>query len=195
MKKFLLLALALLYFPSIQAEIISATIYWRAANCTYSCPQRLAQRLQANVPGIGAINFNAAGGQASLSWKPNYPFDLVGIKNAMSWVGMSVQTMQVHLELRGLIQTTNGKQFTIISLGDNTPVLLLGPMEGRPGQALVTYSYNPINYPFDQYKQQQLIQAAQSRIPITVSGSLIAIYRSPPMMMIVQNMKLDAPRY
>lgn len=188
--KLIALALSLAFFTFAGAEIQNVTLRWIPGGCTTGCNQMLGQRFQM-IPGVASINVNPPAGQMDVRWKPNFPLNFQPINAAFSSVGPSIEEMRV--KVRGTLQS-NGKQFFLISIGDNTMFQLLGFPQAQPNQ-YIPLSYNPINYPLSPSMIQQFNQAAAQNQITIIDGPILAPERSPPWMLIVQNVQfVQAPQ-
>ena len=186
MKKWLFLAF--LGFYSLNAEILSVQLIWNPANCDSRCATSFGQQFQ-RIPGVAGIQLNPGAGSADLAWTPGAPLQFSPINAAFSMVGPSIQDFRV--SVRGNL-IAQGNTFTLSSVGDNTQFLLLGALQQQPGRWTVPYNYNPVNYPLSTELFQQLSLVAQQRQVIVVSGQILAPERSPPWMLIVRNVEVQA---
>src|ERR1700722_5883495 len=90
----------LLQIVPLLGEIQSVKIKWNPQYCQYDCRQNLVRRLR-EVPGVANVEFNAQFGEATLTWKPNFPFAFTPIDTAMRTVGPALHA--VNLKVRGTI--------------------------------------------------------------------------------------------
>lgn len=186
MKKWLLLAF--LGFYSLNAEILTVQLIWNPANCNADCAARLGQQFQ-RMQGVAGVQLNPGAGSADLGWTPGAPLLFSPINAAFSMVGPSIQDFRV--SVRGNL-VAQGNTFRLNSIGDNTQFLLLGTLQQQPGRWAVPYSYNPVNYPLSADLFQQLALIGQQQQVVVVSGQILAPERSPPWMLIVRNVEVQA---
>jgi len=126
-----------------------------------------------------------ASSQATLRWRPNKPFSFQKIDYAMRYVG--VRLMQVFVTLRGTIQHAE-KNAAIVSIGDNTPFLLLSPTDIVSGEAaalqnIQSYKLKP------EVREQLMIAEHQFKI-VSLEGLLLLPERGPPLYLIVQKINI-----
>jgi hypothetical protein len=179
------LALCMGALLPIQAEIQTVTLRWVAANCNPHCNQLLAQQFH-RIPGVASINMNSTAGQMDVRWRPNFPLNFQQINVAFSNVGPSIQDFRVRV--RGTVEM-NGTQIFLRSIGDNTLFQLLGLPQAQPNQFVQVNSYNPMNFPLNPGMRQQLLQAGSEHRVTVIEGPILAPERSPPWMLIIQNLQ------
>ncbi len=164
--KFLFTLFAFFLFHPINAEIQSVQLRWTTGFCNTSCMQLLAKYLS-QMPGVAGVNMNLQLGEAVLNWQPNAPFSLLTISNTVARVGVFMDN--IHVTVRGTLQA-RGNTFYLVSIGDNTAFILLGPLEIVPGKAISPYSIQ--SYPLTPYLVSELTQAMQNNLVALVEGSL-----------------------
>lgn len=166
-------------FSPIVAEVEKITITWTALLCNQRCIEQL-ERHFTRIKGVAGVNFNQQAGLVEIRWKPNIPFSFAPINTTMSLVGLSIRDIRV--KVRGTIRAS-GKNYRIISLGDNTSFTLLNPV--TPYRGTVTVEFNPANRELSPEMRQKLYDAQRQNKLAVIEGPLFMPERSPPLMMVL----------
>jgi hypothetical protein len=179
------IGLALMLPSLLSAEIDNVTVRWRAnAACLDSCIAGLNQQF-VKMPGAAEVSINGPGGAATIRWKPRMKYSYSSINQALRAIGVSLA--DIHLTVRGTI-THTGNRITLVSLGDDTPFILLSPQEIQPNRMAAVN--NPDAYTLQPATYQQLIEAETSYRLVTVSGMLLMPWRSPPNYLIIESLQI-----
>lgn len=171
----------------LEAEIQSFTMIWNQQLCTPTCAAQLAQRLSKNTPGVEKAEVSQAAGRADVVWSKNVPFSFQPINNAVRFVGIRPRLFRI--KVRGTIQVVNGRDFTLISTGDNTPFVLRGPIQ--PSTTRYTEQYNPQSHFLNQQLVQQLSEIARLRQTVVIDGPFFEPFRSPPNQLIIESISVE----
>lgn len=187
MDQFVLIIAAFIFISPLQGEIQKVLVHWKGISCNTTCVQMLEQQFR-KTPGVAGLVMNPQLQTAELRWMPTTPFTYQAVKFAMQSVGPGIEDLRV--KVRGTIQAQNNNLW-IISLGDNTPFLLLGPTAAQPGGMTQYYSYT--YHPLSAAMQAQLLQGAREGRVAIIEGQLYFPDRSPPLMLIITNMQFVQP--
>jgi hypothetical protein len=128
--------------------------------------QNLAKYLS-QMPGVAAVNMNLQVGQASLQWQPNAPFSMINLTNTVARSGAFLDN--IHMRVRGTIQA-RGKDLILVSIGDNTPFVLLGPLQVIPGRNSDPFLIQ--SYPLTPFLISQLTLGMQQNQIALIEGPL-----------------------
>lgn len=182
-----LIALLVLSTP-LQGEILRVDVQWRGLSCNLTCAQKLERRFL-KIPGVSSVTLNAINQSAVLSWAPNQPFTFQAINLAMRSVGPTLD--QLRVTVRGKILMQNN-QFSIVSIGDNTSFLLLGPY--APPAGTVRQFLRKAYYPLSAQLQTILKEAARTGRVVIIEGQIFQGHRAPPLMLIIATVQFEQPR-
>ncbi len=174
--------LAIIVSFSLNGEIQKLQVKWQAPSCSTGCAQLMIKQFQA-IPGVAQVYMNQPAGQMDLRWKPNYPFSFTPINNAMAMVGLSYT--EVRIRVRGYLQVS-GNNYSVVSLGDNTPFVLLAPAQAQQGRYVI--EYNIASHQLTPYLIAQLQQGIQDNRVAVVEGPLFQPERSPPLYLVIQQL-------
>lgn len=180
----LLTILNVILIIPLQSEVEKAVLKWNPGYCTESCLKNLTRRLQ-SMHDVAEVKMEGESSQATLRWKPNKPFSFQAIDYTMRYVG--VRMMQVFVTVRGTILHAD-KNASIVSIGDNTPFLLLSPTDIKAGQAAALQNIQ--SYKLKPEMRNKLILAEQQYKVVTIEGLLLLPERGPPLYMIIQNISI-----
>lgn len=182
---FSIFLLLISYMTPLSAEIQKVNLTWTAILCRGLCGRELEKQFS-RVKGVASISIDQQAGSAELRWKPNEKFSFQPIHIAMSLVGLGLR--DIRLSVKGTIRT-DGKTFTLVSLGDNTIFTLLNPIIPNP------HSYVPqtssANRKLTPEMQQKLFDAQRTHKIATISGPLFEPYRSPPLMLVIDQISFE----
>ena|ERR1700733_9094341 len=184
--RYILFSIAL--FRSLHGEIQQVEVTWLAGLCTTTCAQLMVQQFQ-KMPAISQINMNLPSAMVFLNYKPNAPFSFIDVRNAMALVG--VRYHDIHVRVRGTIQK-QGNNFLIVSIGDNTPFVLVGPLSAQLSQYVTTY--NIASHPLTPYLIDQLQQAMTYNKTVVIEGPLFMPEWSPPSYLTISQLAFENPR-
>lgn len=174
MKLFLMSCFVLLKI-ALTAEIEMVTLTWDPTPCQQSCQTNLQKRLTA-AAGVALAEVHGDVGRADIIWKPTAPFSFVPLNWALRFVGLRERTVRV--KVSGTI-AGGGKNFSIISRGDNTNFVLLNrvaPIE----PSHYTNEFSRTNRDLSQELIDKLQEGKKKKQIAIVEGLLFEPYRSPP---------------
>ncbi len=183
----LFIILSTLAAPLLKAEIQSFTMIWNQQLCTPTCAAQLGERLSRNTPGVQKAEVSQAAGRADVVWDPRVPFSFQPINNAVRFVGIRPRLFRI--KVRGTVQAVNGRDFTLISTGDNTPFVLRGPIQ--PSLNRYTEQYNPQTHFLNPQLIQQLSEIARLRQTVIIEGPFFEPFRSPPNQLIIETLSVE----
>lgn len=174
------------------AEVEEIVMKWNAALCLNNCVPLLARQLS-YVKNLADVQLNDRAGVAVMRWKPNYPFSYEPFNLATRTVGVRIEDFR--LRVRGTINQ-NGDNFFLVSMGDNTSFLLLGPATSLPGRYIPK---NIASHPLSPIMRERLALAAQRRDVVIIEGPLYQPL-TYLLMLIIAQMKVEEeavinPRY
>lgn len=176
------LALNGIITPFAHAEIETVTVRWTEALCDKGCADLVATHLR-KLQGADVVKVNQSSGTADIQWKKDRPFNFYDINMAMRTVGPRIK--DVRMKVKGTV-VQDGKSFILISSGDNTRFILLGPIQASTRQYSV--QYNPVAHPLTPQMQSLLIDAQKQKTIVTIDGPLFEPFRAPPMYLILENL-------
>lgn len=168
----------------LHAEVDKVVLKWNPGFCNDSCLKNLDYRLR-SMPDVAEVRMEGASSQATLRWRPNKSFSFDRIDHTMRYVG--TRLMQVFVTVRGTIQHPD-KDASIVSIGDNTPFILLSPTDIKPGQAAALQ--NVQSYKLKPETRALLMQAQQEFKVVTIQGLLLLPEQGPPLRLIIQNLSI-----
>jgi hypothetical protein len=158
-----------------EAEIQRVNVQWTAQLCQDSCVRGLRDQFL-RQSGVADADINQSAGQATLRWKPNVPFTYTAIQNAMSMIGLHINTLRVMAKGR-ISHDSNSVRLT--SGGDGTVFVLLGLIQPSPTQYV--QKYNVATHQLNDDMRDYLLQFEQSDQEVSIDGPLFEPWRSPPM--------------
>ena len=165
------------------AEIVKVQVQWQPQSCTQSCAQLLGSQFQ-KVPGVAEIIMNQGGGFADLRWKPQYPFSFIPIQTAMQNVGLGFRNIRVRVRGTLIFQQ---QTVALISLGDNTPFYLLGPLVAKQGQMTINDSLQ--NHQLSSATLAQLVEASKQNRIVVIEGPLYQPWSYSWLWLIIEQMQ------
>ena len=177
-----LLTLLTLAATPLTAEIQQLEMRYNPAFCTMQCPNMLLNALR-GMPAVAEVTMNAQQGQAILRYKPNQAFDFWAFKRALQSIGSNYDFLRI--KVRGTI-TGSGKNFNLISIGDNTKFVLLGPIQSSAVQ--YTISPNLTNHPLTPYLIESLERGVKENRIAVIQGWLFEPDRNPPYYIVIEQM-------
>lgn len=169
------LCLWLLAGNQAEAEIQRVNVQWTAPLCQDSCVRGLRDQFL-RQSGIADVDINQAAGQATLRWKPNIPFTYTAIHNAMSMIGLHINTLRVMA--KGYI-SHDSNSVRLTSSGDGTVFVLLSVIQPSPTDYV--QKYNVATHQLSDFERDNLIQFEQNNQEVSIDGPLFEPWRSPPM--------------
>lgn len=176
-----------LWLNDLGAEIQKVVITWKSAFCQQSCADGLAREFR-KVNGVAEIDMNAAAGRMELRWKPNAGFQFQPINNAMAMIGVSIKDIRV--TVRGTL-THDNRRVTLVSLGDNTRFDIINPVIPSPNQQ--ADEFNASTRGLTDANLTKLLDAEKEHMIATIDGPLFQPERSPPILLVLESLKLDKP--
>lgn len=179
------LFISLLLKSSVFAEIETVTIKWTSMLCLQTCVIGLDHQFRL-LPAVADVQIDEGAGRAILRWRPGATFSYPPIETALAMIGISYDDF-IRIKVRGTV--IPGAPFTLVSSGDQTPFVLLGPVEpSRTDQVII---YNIQTHTLSPQLKEQLLQAAAENSVVTIEGPLLSPERSPPLMLIVENLQVS----
>ena len=172
----------LLAFSSLSADVQQVTIRWDANICTPSCIKDLQKRL-GEVRGIEKLAVTAT--SASFSWKSGAPFSFRAVDAGMRYVGVRMRDIFVTVD--GTLSHDDEKVY-LRSINDGTSFTLLSPLQFAPNQAAA--QKNIESHTLTPELRKRLIEAEEAEMVATIQGPLFQPYASPPLNLIIAEMKL-----
>lgn len=169
MKKFIVVLLTLAYLGGsrpLNAEIQQIVMKWNAQLCLNICIPTLQQQLS-NIENITDIQINPRAGTAVMRWKPYYPFSYEPFNLATRVVGIRIADFRI--KVRGTVIQTEDN-FYIVSVGDGTTFLLLGPIQAIPNRYIV--QQNIASRPLTPEMRLKLLNAAYTKQIVEIEGPL-----------------------
>lgn len=124
--------------------------------------------------------------QALLRWKPNHKMVYSALENTMATIGVAMDELQI--KVRGTIKQS-GRDIKIISIGDNSEFVILGPVPISKNQAPVLE--NPQVMRLTDEMRQRFIQAENEFKVVTIQGPFFQPERAPPYYIVAE--KIDIP--
>ncbi len=181
-----------LFFAPAQAEIQTVVAKWipfqyDIPSCTASCGEQVVKQMN-KINGVATVQLDLAGGKVNLTWKPGVPFSYAALDAGLRLAGPGIN--EVHVKAQGAI-THNKDSVTLVSTGDGTRFILLGPLLAKPNQYVV--EFNTASYPLPQSMRQQLIDAEQNHQYVAIDGKLLLPEQSPPLYLIIEHMQVAQP--
>lgn len=169
------------------SEVQKLTIKWSAPQCNTKCADTIVAAFS-KIPEVASIDMNQPAGQMDVHWKPNQKISFIPVNAAMSRVGLTMD--DIRIRVRGTI-SHDDRGVVLLSIGDNTPFQLLGPIV--PERHRYTIQYSPYTHPLSPEMKEQLLKGEQENKVATVSGPLFMPERSPPLplMIIVENLEFS----
>lgn len=180
-----LLVLTLFSFFSLHAEIEQITFTWTAAECQANCAALLNLELS-KIYGVSEVQVDLNAGQANLKWKPRIAFSYYPLNAAVRMVGPHIRNIRMRVKGKIKHDISNVK---LISEGDGTEFYLLNPITPVAGQYVPTHSV--FNRELTPDLKKQLLDAESKKQMVTIDGPLFEAYRSPPLMLVVENVSVE----
>lgn len=188
MRLLLLFVAFLILSTPLQSEIQRVDVQWRGLSCNLTCAQMLERRFR-EIPEVSSVTLNAGNQSATLRWMQNRPFSFQAINLAVRSVGPAID--QLRATVRGMIQMQND-QFWIVSIGDNTAFLLLGPH--APPTGSIPQFLHKIYHPLSARLQSLLRDAVRKGRVAIIEGEIFQAHRAPPLMLIIAHVQFEQPR-
>jgi hypothetical protein len=157
----------------LQAEVEFIQIRWNAFKCLDICTPLIEKNLNA-IRNVTNVQINARSGVATMGWSPNYPFSYEPFRLASSAAGIHIDDMRIRI--RGTIGH-DFDNFYLVSIGDDSRYLLLGPISTVPGRYIP--KYNMASYPLSRDTKEQLLEAEKNGLTVVISGPLYLPSRYP----------------
>lgn len=160
-------SLCLLLQSALFGEVENVVIKWNAALCQGFCETALANQLN-SAPPVASYRIDPYKGIADIQWKPNAPFTFGVLNFASRSVGFRI--IETRVKVKGTI-AHDQENIYIVSLGDNTRFILLGPLSTIPGQYAVRASR--ASYPLPEDWAEWFLAMEEDSQLVTVEGLLI----------------------
>lgn len=169
------------------AEVQEVILIWQPGLCGPKCVEALYKQL-GKIGGLDKMAIDEGQGRASLIWKTNAPFAFQPINNAVRMVGIRVNDLR--LKVTGSI-VQNGNQLKLISRGDNTAFNLINPLV--PQQNRYSTPRSIFNRQLSPETTATLLDLMKNKQIVTIEGQFFEPYRSPPINLVVENIKVEPP--
>jgi len=186
-KKTCVTLLFALHASTVLGEILDVNISWNSYQCVQNCPQILYRNFS-QIRGVAEVNISSTAGAARLRWKPGFPFSYSMVKVPMQMAGVGVNEIRVRVRGQVLEQ---GRETVLISEGDNTRFVLVSPI--MPSRRLYTTTPNPYYRELSPDLRDRIIRESEQGKLLVVEGPLFRPARSPPLQIIVQNIRVERP--
>jgi hypothetical protein len=186
MRKFFLifwLTIGLTNYAYLKADIVEMVMSWNALLCLDLCTDTLRQELS-YINNLSDLQINPRAGTAVMRWKPNYPFSYEPFNLATRTVGIRIADFR--LKVRGTIRKDQDN-FYLVSLGDNTQFLLIGPIRAESGRYII--KQNIATHPLSAQMRQDLLIAAANQQIVEIEGPLFEPLRYW-LVLIVEQLKI-----
>lgn len=166
MKFFVGVLLFLAIESSLIGEIELVQMRWNAFKCLDPCVALVEQNLRA-ILAASDFQINGVTGTAAMKWDPKTPFSYEPFRLAAGAIGFKIIEMRVRV--RGKV-THEGDNVFLISRGDGTRFMLIGPIQTQPGR--YTPRYNLAVHPLTPQMKEQLLQVEKDGSEVLLSGPL-----------------------
>lgn len=182
---FLQLLLSLFIFP-VYGEIEWIKIKWNSPLCPDSCIQNLHKQFE-QIKGVSEISIDQSAGQAVLKWKVNQPYAFQPINIAMRMVGLTILDYRIRVKGRIFI---DGKTFKLLSIGDDTTFVLLGPINNMNlNQQSIEFSAQNRQITGD--LKEKLLAAKKANAAVTIEGVLFEPQRQPLIQLVIEQLNIE----
>ena len=162
----LLLSFSLGNYNCLRAEIMEMVMSWNALLCLNICIPTLQQELS-YINNVADLQINSRSGNAVMRWKPNYPFSYEPFNLATRTVRLRISDFR--MRVRGMIRQLQDN-FYLVSEGDNTEFLLIGPVRAEPGRYIIKSNIASHPLSFDLRRKLQI--ASANREIVEIEGPL-----------------------
>lgn len=162
----LLLSLCLVNVASLKAEIEEIVMSWNALLCLNYCIPALQNQLS-YIENLSDLQINSRAGTAVMRWKPNYPFSYEPFNLASRTIGIRISDFRV--KVRGTIKHQQDN-FYLVSIGDNSTFLLIGPIRAEPGRYII--KSNIASHPLSPDLRRQLQISSAKQEVVEIEGPL-----------------------
>ena len=164
------------------------TLTWKPSTCTLDCARSLDAQFK-QIPAVAGVTIYPLVGKAELRWKPTASFSYAPLNAAVRMVGPSI--FQLFVKVRGTIRANPDGSYQILSIGDNTPFTLVGPLSVQPNQYTVNYSST--NHSLTPENIAVLNEAILNHYIATIQGPLFEFWRTPPLYLLATQIQLIKP--
>lgn len=171
---------------SLQAEVSMVIITWAPQVCQEACGRGLHKYLS-EIPQVADVAIDLNGGSATLKWKPNQPYSFVPIDFATRVIGIP-RILTARMRVRGTVQH-NQDVFNLISIGDNTAIRLLSPIQPQPGRYVIQTSID--NHKLTEEMKEKLLEIESKQELVTVEGPIFEPVRSLFPAVIIEYIKAE----
>lgn len=184
-----LLVVMLLGINRINAEIQEVSLTWTAGLCHAQCIKNLEMQFR-RIPSVQEVQINEGAGKATLKLKKNMPYSFAPFNQAMELVGLSI--IDIRVIATGQISNV-GQDFVLISTGDNTTFTLINPIIPERSGYVVQYNAGAVNRKLSPAMVQQMEDAKKSKQIATIQGPLFFPERSPPNLLVIEQIRFNNP--
>lgn len=155
-----------LFCMSLLGEIREVVLSWNPAICLDMCIYGLEKNLR-ELPFVASATFNARAGTAVLKWKKDMSFNYEPLLFATRSIGVTIR--DVRIIVTGKI-SHDGDNYYLLSTGDGTRFLLLGPLIYEPGRYSVRFSLE--THPVPPGLMQKFLEAEKNDAILLIEGPL-----------------------
>lgn len=170
----------------LSAEIQQVMITWAPQICQAPCAAGL-QKYLSEIPEVAHADINQANGSATLTWKSDKPYSFSPINFATRVIGIP-HILTARIRVRGTI-THSQNTFHIISVGDNTAIQLLSPIQPQTGQYTIQHSLDTHNLAPE--TKEKLLELEREKKVVIIEGPIFEAVRLTYPAMIIQSIKND----
>jgi hypothetical protein len=170
----------------LKGEIEEVIVTWNAFKCQSTCAAQIQQNFSV-IQAVKNLTVNAAIGTATMGWDPKYPFSYEPFRYAAAAVGIRITTMRVRI--RGTISNDSNNIY-LVSNGDRTSFLLIGPIFTEPGR--YTPKYNLTTHPLSAETRARLLEAEREGVNVVISGPLF-LPSHYALTLISEQIKIEVP--
>ena len=174
----------------VQGEIQEIVMKWNALLCLNECESTLANQLN-NIANLRGLRIDSRAGTAVMGWQPYNFFSYAPFNLATRTVGIRIADFR--LKVSGKIRHSEDN-FYMVSEGDNTTYLLVGPIRAVPDRYII--QQNIASRPLSADIRIKLLRLADSQETVIIEGPLFEPLRAW-LILIVEQLKLpkkDAPQ-
>lgn len=171
MLKKIVIGLLVCYLLPLHGEILQVELQFLPGICQGQCGPLLHDQLS-KIKGAQSVEVNATSGQAIIKWTPGQRFSWNPINVAVRMVGISLH--QTLVTVAGEIRP-RGQTLELISSGDGTPFLLIGPI--TPSQTNYVTRSNLDNRTLSPGMVENLLEGSRSKKIAVIHGPLFMPWR------------------
>ena len=167
------------------SEVQQVTITWNNVACNQKCAEVIEKNFR-KMNQVQKVKVAFATGTTELEWKPKSPFSFQAVKMAMQMSGVGINDLRV--KVRGKAKEKGGK-IALVSLEDNTPFILISPIDPKPEQ--YTTKPNPYFRELTPDLRERILQEIKEDKILVIEGPLYQPGSSPPLQLIVERILIE----